>query len=88
MKYILKVVNLKKYFTTKYGLVKAVDGINFNVKPGEVFGLIGESGSGKSTTGHVIVGMYPPTSGKIYFEENDISLPASKRPKDVSRRYR
>lgn len=85
MKYILKIVELRKYFNTKYGVVKAVDGISFNVKYGEVFGLIGESGSGKSTTGHVIVGMYPPTSGKVYFEENDISEPASKRPKNIRR---
>ncbi|MEM0121155.1 MAG: ABC transporter ATP-binding protein [Thermoprotei archaeon] len=85
MKYILRIENLKRYFSTKYGIVKAVDGISFNVEYKEVFGLIGESGSGKSTTGHVIVGLYPPTSGKVYFEGNDISMPASKRPKNVRR---
>ncbi len=80
---IIKVVNLKKYFKVSLGIVKAVDGISFDVKYSETFGLIGESGSGKSTTGHVIVGMYAPTSGKIYYKGKDISVVASRRPKEV-----
>lgn len=77
---ILRVVNLKKYFRVSLGIVRAVDNISFEIMPGETFGLIGESGSGKSTTGHVIVGMYAPTSGKLYYKGIDISVPAAKRP--------
>ncbi|MEM0017950.1 MAG: ABC transporter ATP-binding protein [Candidatus Korarchaeum sp.] len=80
---ILKILNLKKYFNTNYGTVKAVDDITFNVKEGETFGLVGESGSGKSTTGHLIVGMYAPTSGKILYRDKDISSLADKRPREV-----
>jgi len=85
MDIILSTKNLKKYFETKYGLVRAVDGISFNVIYGETFALVGESGSGKSTTGHMIVGIYEPTSGKIYFKGQDISVPASKRPRFLRR---
>ena len=47
---LLEVKNLKTYFFTEDGVVKAVDGIDFKVFPGEVFGLVGESGCGKSVT--------------------------------------
>ncbi|MDW8034923.1 MAG: ABC transporter ATP-binding protein [Candidatus Korarchaeum sp.] len=80
---LLKILNLKKYFNTNYGTVKAVDDITFSVKEGETFGLVGESGSGKSTTGHLVVGMYAPTSGKILYKNKDISSLADKRPKEV-----
>ncbi|MCS7126103.1 MAG: ABC transporter ATP-binding protein [Aigarchaeota archaeon] len=85
MNELLVVKNLKKYFKTKFGLVKAVDGITFHINEGETFALVGESGSGKSTTGHMIVGMYAPTSGEIYYKMNNISVHASKRPKNITR---
>lgn len=75
---ILKVENLKVYFPVSNGFlqkksyVKAVDGINFEIKKGETFGLVGESGCGKSTTGRAIVKIYTPTEGKIEFEGKDI----------------
>ena len=47
---ILKVSNLKTYFHTEDGVVKAVDGVDFHVNPGEIVGLVGESGCGKSVT--------------------------------------
>ncbi len=83
--YILKIQNLKKYFETPYGTVKAVDNISLKVRKGTTMGLVGESGSGKSTTGHVVVGLFPPTSGKILFKDRDISMPLEKRPKDLKR---
>ena len=77
---LLRVKNLKKYFPIKRGLiqrkvgdVKAVDGISFDVNKGETLGLVGESGCGKTTTGHVILQLYPATSGEIIFEGQDLS---------------
>ena len=82
---ILVVENLKKYFKTTFGTVRAVDDVNFNVRFGETFGLVGESGSGKSTTGHVIMGIYTPTSGQILFKDQDISVHTLKRPKHMKK---
>ncbi|MGQ9602199.1 MAG: ATP-binding cassette domain-containing protein, partial [Candidatus Bipolaricaulia bacterium] len=60
---ILTVDRLKKYFPTKRGTVKAVDGVSLFVSRGETLGLVGESGSGKTTVAQCIVGIYPPTEG-------------------------
>jgi oligopeptide/dipeptide ABC transporter ATP-binding protein len=80
---ILTILDLKKYFKTNYGLVRAVDGVTLSIDEGETLGLVGESGSGKSTTGHLVVGMYSPTSGSIIYRGKDISSTADKRPKDL-----
>jgi peptide/nickel transport system ATP-binding protein len=53
-------------------LLKAVDGIDFSVKPGETFSLVGESGCGKSTVARLVVGLYRPSTGQIIFEDEDI----------------
>jgi oligopeptide transport system ATP-binding protein len=67
---ILKVDNLKQYFKTGVGKNKfvnrAVDGISFEVKRGEVFSLVGESGCGKTTTGRTIIRLYKPTDGEVF----------------------
>ena len=60
-------------FQRQVGVVHAVDGITFNVKPGETFGLVGESGCGKSTAGRTILQLYRPTAGHVYFEDVDLS---------------
>lgn len=76
-KYILNVENLCQYFESGRGknklVIKAVDDVSFGVKPAETFGLVGESGCGKTTTGRTIIRLYDPTSGKITFEDNEIS---------------
>lgn len=69
---LLEVKHLKKYFSTKEGLLHAVDDINFAVMKGETLGLVGESGCGKSTAGRAILRLHEPTSGEIIYKGEDI----------------
>lgn len=81
---ILRVENLKKYFPVEKSFlekllartrnfVRAVDGVTFSVLRGEVFTLAGESGCGKTTTGKIILGLIPPTSGRVFFKDREIT---------------
>lgn len=70
---ILKVEHLKQYFKDGNKEFKAVDDISFEIKKGEVFGLVGESGCGKTTTGRSIIKLYTPTGGNVYFNGEKIS---------------
>ncbi len=77
-KELLRVENLKMHFPIRRGLlrktighVKAVDGVSFTVRRGEIVGLVGESGCGKSTTGRCLVRLLDPTSGEILFQDQD-----------------
>lgn len=82
---ILTVKNLKKYFITQQGIVKAVNDINLSIKEGEILGLVGESGSGKSTVAYTIAGSYQPTEGEITYRNQDISNESKKRSKELKK---
>lgn len=69
---LIRVKNLKKYFSTKGGDLHAVDDISFDIKKGETLGLVGESGCGKSTAGRAILRLHEPTSGEIYLEDKNV----------------
>lgn len=69
---ILELRGLKKYFSTPFGLLHAVDGISLNIEQGKTLGLVGESGCGKSTCGKTILRLQEPTGGKIYYDGIDI----------------
>jgi len=75
---LLEVRNLVKEFSRKRGIfaaasvVRAVDGVTFDVQEGETFGLVGESGSGKTTTGRCILRLIEPTSGEVRFRGEDV----------------
>ena len=70
---LLRVSHLKQYFRSGDYVNKAVDDVSFYVKKGEVFGLVGESGCGKTTTGRTIINLYDPTDGDVYFQGLRIS---------------
>lgn len=74
---LLSVRDLKMHFSSGFGknklVVKAIDGISFDIHKGEVFGLVGESGCGKTTTGRTIIKLYDPTDGEVYFMGKRIS---------------
>ncbi len=83
-KVVINVKNLKKYFPVRMGLmsslakgekkfVHAVDNVSFDIKQGEVYSLVGESGCGKTTTGRLLTRLEDPTSGHIYFHKKDIA---------------
>ena len=79
-KTIVKATNLKKYFPLKEGIfsstkenVKAVDNINIEIKKGETFGIVGESGCGKTTLGRVLIHLIPPTAGTLVFMESELT---------------
>ena len=78
---LIKAENLKRYFRVERGIfsrgeerwVHAVDGVNLHIRKGEIFGLVGESGCGKTTVGKLFLRLERPTSGSIYFDGVDIS---------------
>lgn len=72
-KQIVRTKNLKKYYQMGENTVKALDGVDFQVKDGEFVAIIGKSGSGKSTLLHMIGGLDLPTEGEVYVDERNLA---------------
>ena len=77
---IVNATNLKKYFPMKAGIfsstkenIKAVDNVDIEIRKGETFGLVGESGCGKTTLGRVLIHLIPPTAGTLVFMGSDLT---------------
>ena len=90
---LLEVTRLKKYFPVRSGLlsnvsawVKAVDDVTFDIKPGETFGLVGESGCGKTTVGRTVLRLQPLTGGEVLFEGRNLFAMDSKTLRATRRR--
>lgn len=93
MEPIIKVDNIKKYFSFTKGIIKkrtfhlrAVDGVSFDVYPGETLGLVGESGSGKTTIARLILGLTRPTKNTVYFGGKDIFKVKGRELANIRRR--
>ena len=91
---LLDVKNLEVHFPIKSGffgrtsgVVKAVDDITFNVKPGETLGLVGESGCGKTTTGRAVLRLVEPTSGSVMFDGKDVRALGANELKKMRRDF-
>jgi len=95
---LVQVEDLRKHFPIQTGFlasilnrggipsVKAVDGVSFTINRGDVFGLAGESGSGKSTIGRLVLRLYEPTSGKVVFDGIDLSTLSSEEMRHMRSR--
>lgn len=83
---IVETQNLKRFFESKKGTVKAVNGVSLNVIKGETLGIVGESGCGKTTLGRTILKLIEPTSGKIFFEDEDITDFSSKKMREYRKK--
>jgi oligopeptide transport system ATP-binding protein len=89
--YLIEVKNLRKYFggggfLNKKPVIKAVDDISFSISKGETFGLIGESGCGKSTAARTMIRLHDPTSGSVIFDGTDIARLSEKELMPYRRR--
>jgi len=76
---LVRVCELKKYFPAARGVVKAVDGIDLEVRSGETLGLVGESGSGKSTAAYVVIGFTRPTAGEVFYRDRLVDSPTLRK---------
>jgi oligopeptide/dipeptide ABC transporter ATP-binding protein len=83
---LLEIRDLKKYFRIGQANLKAVDGISLEINKGETFGLVGESGCGKSTTGRVLVRLYEPSGGEVFFGGKNIHEAKGSEGKELNRK--
>jgi peptide/nickel transport system ATP-binding protein len=83
---LLQVLNLRKHFKTKKGLLHAVDDVSFSIARGETLGLVGESGCGKSTTGRLLLRLIEPTSGQMLYGGTDITLLSRKKMREYRKK--
>ncbi|TCU79109.1 peptide/nickel transport system ATP-binding protein/oligopeptide transport system ATP-binding protein [Tissierella praeacuta] len=79
--------NIKKHFDVGEGMLKAVDGISFDIYPGETFGLVGESGCGKSTAGRTIIRLYEPTEGELIFNGKNVYSLSHREMQEVRKNF-
>lgn len=82
---LLEVKHLKQYFKIGRSYIKAVDDVSFDVYKGEVFGIVGESGCGKTTTGRSIIRLYEPSAGTVSFKGQIISAGIMDLKKNISK---
>ena len=90
---LIRVEHLTKHFPITRGLiiqkqvgaVQAVDDISFEIYKGETLGLVGESGCGKSTTGRTLLRLHEPTSGKVFYKDQDLTLASNAAMRDMRR---
>src|ERR687889_2677373 len=83
---LLEIKDLKKHFQIGRANLKAVDGISLTIDKGETFGLVGESGCGKSTAGRVLVRLYEPSSGEVLFGGKNIHEAKGNEGKELNRK--
>ena len=81
---ILEIKDLKKHFRVGRESLKAVDGISLEIEKGETFGLVGESGCGKTTVGRVLVRLYEPSDGEVLFAGENVHRTRGDEAKAVS----
>jgi len=83
---LLDIKDLKKYFRVSRASLKAVDGITLHIDKGETFGLVGESGCGKSTAGRVLVRLYEPTGGEVLLDGENVHAATGDEGKALNRK--